>query len=203
MKIKKSLVLLFVLFHLSLIFFQAFWSTLDVYWTVRLDKTLSIPILDLFKQNENIEPYYIFSGTNTGYGFYGIQTATEKYLRTTYLNSAGNVLASNRHHGFQTLNGRTRFKSYASFLGNYISDTEKLKEKTNVDESFKKVLEFRQNYIKKSFKWIGMNNAKKIKNCESYKVELISIVPVDMMEKGANNEKPKLYAIQEYTFPIQ
>lgn len=200
---KKVLLLVFVLFHLTSILSQGFWSTFDVYWSVHYNEDFSIPFLDWTKGKKNIQPYFIFSGINTGYGFYGIKTATEKYFKVIYFDSTGNVISQDRYHGFNTLNGISRYKGYASSLGNYISDTDKLREKYAFNNEYKEVLEFRQNYAEKSFKWVGQRKAKTIEGCSYYKVELITIVPDDIWDKNNHKKKPKIYAIQDYTFSLE
>ena len=202
-QLKKGLLVVFFTMHLSIVLFQAIWTTLDGYWNFHYDKALHIPVLNLFRQNKHTEPYYIFSGTNTGYGFYGIKTSTEKYFRATYLDTADNILKTDRYFGLSSSNGIARLGSYCSYLANYIGDTEKLIEADSLfTESIQNRIAFRRNYIKKSMKWIGKETAKTIPGCVSYKIELMTIVPIEKIHIDPI-AKPELYVIQEGLFKTE
>jgi len=173
---KKILILLFSV-HLLLIFFQAFWTTVDMYFDIHYNKKIDIPILNVFRQNNFTEPYYLISGINTGYGFYGIKTATEKYLRCTCYDSSDKILNQDRYFNLKTSNGISRLESFASYLANYISATQRLSELESLNANQLKALNYRKDYINKLFKWQGKEFAKSILGCTSYKIELITIVP--------------------------
>lgn len=200
---KKLFLILFFCLHLALIFFQGLNTTIDGYWSYHYDKSPDIPVLNILKQNTYTDPYYIFTGINTGYGFYGIKTTSQKFLRLTFLDSTQNVIESDRYFGLSTSNGISRLGGYASYLTNYTSDTEKMNEKDSTYlNNNKDVIKFRQDYIAKSLKWLGKSQAKKIPNCESYKVELLTIIPEEVKEIR-NHIKPELYVIQEGIYPTQ
>jgi len=199
-RLKTVLLTLFFTVHLSLVFFQGIWTTIDGYRSVHFDgKPLGIPVLSLFRQNSYTEPYYMLSGINTGYGFYGIKTSTEKYFRATYLDTADNVLKADRYFGLSTMNGISRMGSFASFLVNYIADTERMEKQDSTSaEEIQKRIKFRKDYVTKSMKWLGKETANAIPGCASYRIELMTLVPVDAQQK--NKTKPELYVVQEGLF---
>jgi tmRNA-binding protein len=147
-------------------------------------------------------PYFILSGTNTGYGFYGIHIATEKYLTATFLDADGRELKSDRYFNFSTSNGYSRLKGFATFLANYIADTEKMKKENSTNTEVQKIIQFRENYIEKVFKWLGQKEAASIPGCASYKVTLLTIVPTEIWSNQIKS-KPELYVVKEKHFPIQ
>lgn len=207
---KKKILVLFFTGHLLLIFFQAFWANLDSYWSFHYDETLKIPVLSMFKQNRYTEPYYIFSGINTGYGFYGTHTSTEKYLKISYLDANDEEIQSDRYFKLTGTNAIMRLEGYASFLTNYVAETEKLIEldTTDVSDTSPEVVKlrerynYRKEYVVKTLKWLGKQKAKDIPNCVSYRVKIITIVPEDVWSRNRNT-KPNIYVVQEGTFPVQ
>src|SRR5690554_3372624 len=110
----KKLLTIFFLVHLTLIFFQGLLTTIDGYWSYHYNKIPDLATLNLLKQNKYTELYYQVSGINTGYGFYGIKTSSEKFLMISFLDSLDRELKSNRYFNFSTSNGISRFKGYAS-----------------------------------------------------------------------------------------
>lgn len=207
---KKKVLVLFFTGHLLLVFFQALWANIDSYWNFHFDKTLDIPVLSLLKQNRYTEPYYVFSGTNTGYGFYGIHTSTEKYLKITFFDSIDREIKSDRYFKLSGSNGITRLEGYASFLTNYVADTKELLEADTTSTSdttadviqLRKNYQFRKDYVVKTLKWLGKREAKNIPGCTSYKIKLITIVPEDVWERKRKT-KPSIYVVQEGVFPVQ
>lgn len=208
---KKALLILFFTCHLLLIFFQSLWATIDGFWSYHYNETPYIPVLSSLKQNEYSEPYYLLSGTDTGYGFYGIHASTEKYLRATFLDSSDQVLKTDRFFNLSTTNGISRLKGYASFLVNYVAETKNSIEAdtASIDDNTSQVLklrkdyQFRKDYVVKTLKWLGKKEASKIPGCTSYKIELLTIVPEDIWERNEPKSRPKIYVVQEGKFPVQ
>lgn len=207
---KKKVLVLFFTGHLLLIFFQALWANLDSFWNFHFEESIHIPVLSLLKQNRYTEPYYVFSGTNTGYGFYGIHTSTEKYLKIIFLDSTDREIKSDRYFNLAGSNGIIRLEGYASFLTNYVADTKKLIEidttstsdTTETVKDLRKNYQFRKDYVVKTLKWLGKREAKNIPGCTSYKIKLITIVPENVWERKRKN-KPNIYVVQEGVFPVQ
>jgi len=199
-QLKTVLLAAFFTIHLSLVFFQGLWTTIDSYRSVHFEgKPFDIPVLGIARQNRHTEPYYILSGINTGYGFYGIRASTEKHFRATYLDSADNVLKSDRYFGLSTTNGLSRLGTFASFLANYIVDTERMEKRDSTSaEDLRKRTTFRRDYITKSMKWLGKESARTVPGCAAYRIELMTIVPVDDLQN--RKTKPDLYVVQDGLF---
>ncbi|MDF2931620.1 MAG: hypothetical protein K0R36_951 [Chryseobacterium sp.] len=186
-KLKQFLLTLFFLVHLVLIFFQGINTTIDNYWSFHYKSKSDFP--KLFTQNENNELYYILTGINTGYGFYGIKTSSKKYFKISYYDNHNNLILTDRYMGLNSTNGIQRFGGYSSYMANYVADTEKLIK----EDSLSDLVKFRRLYITKSMKWLGKKKANLIPNCSSYRVELLTVVP-DYYKDF--NKKIKLYALQ-------
>ena len=208
---KKTLLVLFFTGHLLLIFFQSTWTTIDGYWGFHYNKKPSIFIFNFLKQNQYTEPYYLLTGINTGYGFYGIHAATEKYLRATYYDSLNQVLKKDRYFNFSSTNGISRLEGYASFLANYVAktknaiDADSLSIANNDPDvlSLRNEYKFKKDYVVKTLKWLGKKEALKRSECASYKIELLTIVPENIWERKERQAKPNIYVIQEGRFPVQ
>lgn len=174
---------------------------IDGYFSYHYNKPLEIPVLNSFKQNQNVELYYILTGTNTGYGFYGIHTATNKFIKITYLDSLDRAIKHDRFFNLSTPNGIARLEGYASYLTNYIAETEKLvKAEEGIDGNRIKLISFREDYIEKIFKWFGKEEAESIKGCWSYRVELLTVLPEEV-NFGFESKKPQLYVIKKGLYP--
>ncbi|KXX72612.1 hypothetical protein [Flammeovirga sp. SJP92] len=207
---KKKIRILLYFSHLLLIFFHASWATFDAYLSFYHDKSVDIPVISLLKQNQHTDFYYVITGINTGYGFYGIHTSTEKYFRAYYLDSTDNVLKTDRYFNLSTSNGISRLEGFASFFSNYVADTDKLikSDTTSFEDENPKTIRlrehynFRKDYVAKVLKWYGKNEVKNMPKCDSYKIELLTLVPQDIWQKK-KTIKPQLYVVQEGQFPVQ
>lgn len=186
-KSKQFLITVFFIVHLVLIFFQGINTTVDNFWSFHYKSKPDLP--RLFIQNENNEWYYILTGINTGYGFYGIKTSSKKYFKISYYDEKNNVISTDRYFGLNSVNGIQRLGGYSSYMANYISDTKKLIQ----EDSLSDLIKFRREYITKSMKWLGKKKAYSIPNCNSYRVELLTVVPDYYKDI---NKKIKLYALQ-------
>jgi len=186
-KLKQFLLTLFFMIHLILIFFQGINTTIDNYWSFHYKSKSDLP--HFFSQNENNEWYYILTGINTGYGFYGIKTSSKKYFKISYYDNHNNLILTDRYFGLNSTNGIQRLGGYSSYMANYIADTEKLMK----EDSLSDLVKFRRLYITKSMKWLGKKKAYLIPNCNSYRVELLTVVPDYYKDV---NKKIKLYALQ-------
>ena len=186
-KSKQFLITVFFIVHLVLIFFQGINTTVDNFWSFHYKSKPDFP--RLFIQNENNEWYYILTGINTGYGFYGIKTSSKKYFKISYYDEKNNVISTDRYFGLNSINGIQRLGGYSSYMANYISDTKKLIQ----EDSLSDLVKFRREYITKSMKWLGKKKAYSIPNCNSYRVELLTVVPDYYKDI---NKKIKLYALQ-------
>ncbi len=186
-KSKQLLLTVFFIVHLVLIFFQGINTTVDNFWSFHYQSKPDLP--RFFTQNENNEWYYILTGINTGYGFYGIKTSSKKYFKISYYDEKNNVITTDRYFGLNSVNGIQRLGGYSSYMANYVEGTKKLMKEDSLSDQVK----FRREYITKSMKWLGKKKAYSISNCSSYRVELLTVVPDYYKDI---NKKIKLYALQ-------
>jgi len=186
-KSKQFLITVFFIVHLVLIFFQGINTTVDNFWSFHYKSETDLP--KFFTQNENNEWYYILTGINTGYGFYGIKTSSKKYFKISYYDENNHIISTDRYFGLNSVNGIQRLGGYSSYMANYIEGTKKLMKEDSLSDQVK----FRREYITKSMKWLGKKKAYSIPNCISYRVELLTIVPDYYKDV---HKKIKLYALQ-------
>ncbi len=186
-KAKPYIITIFFIVHLVLIFFQGINTTVDNYWNFHYQSKPDLP--KFLTQNENNEWYYILTGINTGYGFYGIKTSSKKYFKISYYDENSNIISTDRYFGLNSVNGIQRLGGYSSYMANYIEGTKKLIKEDSLSDQVK----FRREYITKSMKWLGKKKAYSIPNCSSYRVELLTIVPDYYKDL---NKKIQLYALQ-------
>jgi hypothetical protein len=194
-------VLTFLILHLSIACLQGFWTTIDKYYEVHYQQKFDAPYVQWARPSSHLYPYYILSGIDTGYGFYGIHTGTEKYFAVTYFNAAGQQIKKDRLYGLSTTNGFSRLKGYAANLSNYVMDTKELQE--GKQAASPQLINLRHKYIEKSFKWIGKQEAARIKECHSYKVEIVAIVPLQSVRNRKDaSTKPFIYSVKSHTFRV-
>jgi hypothetical protein len=198
---KKALSIFFLL-HLLVIMALSITSIVEAFISFHHKKKANIPILTSFKNviysRKYLHNFLILSGTNTGYGFYGISVSTEKFLEIELYDSSKKLIKADIYFNFNTVNGFSRFKSYASHLSNYINDTEEMIKTDTLPQS-KANIAFREKYIEKVFKYLGNSIAKGTPNCHSYKVKLNTVVPINVWSKE-KQENPKKYVIKEIEF---
>jgi hypothetical protein len=199
---KKKICVLFFVVHLLLIFFKAMGTTINGYWRYHYNRPPNFIAMGHFNKLPT-DLYSMFSGTDTGYGFYGIKTATVKYVRVKYLDSNDTTLKLDRYFNLSTSNGISRFGGYSSYLANYIAETEKLVKANDVPSSnIRETIKFREDYIEKVFKWLGEKEAKATPGCVAYSIELLTIVPEDIRQRQSDL-KPEMYVIKKGLFPVQ
>ncbi len=202
-KIKNKLLVIFFVIHLILIFLNAVGTTLEGYWNYHKSTDLEIPFLSGLNNLQSFKIYRMYTGTDTGYGFYGIKTATVKYFKLTLYDDNYKIISNDRYFGLKSSNGISRFAGYASYLSNYISETEKMIE--NNSDSKDQILEiakYRETYVNKVFKWLGKKQALKVKNCTEYSIEIITIIPENINTRETNL-KPKIYVVKKGLFPVE
>lgn len=200
---KKKVLVIFFLLHLMVIVALSITSIVEAFRSFHYKKKGDIPILTSFKNSiysrKYLHNFLILSGTNTGYGFYGISVSTEKFLEVELYDSSKNLIKTELYFNFNTINGFSRFKSYASHLSNYINDTDEL-IKTDSSAKAKPIIAFRKSYIEKVFKYLGRSVASNTPHCHSYKVKLNTIVPINVWDSKEKQENPKRYVIKEIEF---
>ncbi len=196
---------IYFLFHFLLIIILSIILLVDGYIGYKYDKKKVPVIINILKTNiygnNYVSKYLELTGINTGYGFYGINVSTDKYFEIELYDSSKRIIKTDQYFNFSTMGGYSRFKSYASHLANYISDT---KEQMQNDSNSvnRKNVEVREKYINKIFKWLGKNIAANTAGCTSYKTKLMTVVPFDIW-KVANTELPRVYVNKEIEFPTK
>lgn len=151
--------------------------------------------------NSPLHEFMIFSGTNTGYGFYGVNVATNKYYFVELYDVNNVFIKKIEINNFKTSNAFSRFDTSTSWIYNFNVDTKEY-EKNNEDSKQKeKYCKIRNDYETKIYKYIGQFYAKKEKNCKFYKVKLATIVPPNIWKSKLTQNN--LYVIQEKSFKIK
>lgn len=194
--IKNVFIILFFVCHLGLIFFQAVYTTFDGYWMYHYKEKPNIP--RFLQQKKQTKWYYILSGINTGYGFYGIRASSNKYFRITLYNAENRVIESDRYLDLNSWNGISRLDGYASFLINYHVETELFIREDSISE----VTDFRKKYMDKSLKWLGQMKAERLPECTSYRVEVFSITSIRVKDKDFKTLKPRLYVLEDHLYTL-
>lgn len=141
--------------------------------------------------------YTIFTGTNTGYGFYGINVATYKYFNVEVYDKEKKLIKKTSTFGFKNQNNLIRFKVLASRMANFIEENKNFPKKED-----KKLLKIRELYVKKIFKRIGLFEAKKISDCKYYKVTLYTLMPSDIWVDKNYNTTKKIGAYESIEFEL-
>lgn len=202
---KNKLFIYFIVVHFVIILLLQSYLIISI----EIGEDKRIPILSFFKENiYNKQPlnyYSQFSGINTGYGFYGINVATNKYFIIETYKKNKLIKKENLVH-FKTKNGYSRFSTICSWIYNFNVETKeletKLKNKKDKDilkneKEIVQVIKVRKMYIEKLYKYIGKNTIK-TKDYDKYIVKLITVVPPKSFDEV--KDKNNVYVIQEYEF---
>lgn len=128
-----------------------------------------------FLNNPLYRGFAIFSGINTGYGFYGINISTHKYFEVELFDGQNCLISSTKDFGIERQNNLIRFEVLASKMANFISENKEFELNEN-----DRVLEIRKLYVEKIFKYVGKYEAKKDKKCLYYRTTLYSLMPSDI-----------------------
>lgn len=194
----KFKVLLFS-FHLFIICLFSVYSCITAYKKVSRVEDVNIPILtevtSLLYNNSSFTFYRIFSGTNTGYGFYGTSVATQKFIIVEVLDSANNVLLKDENFNFRTFTGKSRFDGFPTHISNFIDETDRMSESK---KPIKRVIKLREKYVEKIFKYLGKSVSKTVKSSHSYNISLITVLPQNIWANKIN--KNIVYVEKVYRF---
>jgi hypothetical protein len=145
--------------------------------------------------NSFCKHYLIYSGINTGYGFYGINVATNKFFLIEALDSKNRVIKKFDMSNFNTKSTFARFCTVASWLYNFNVENEDIKKKAGKNV---RIYKLREKYLKKVYQNIGKYSVRDIKNCTSFTIKMVTVVPPDIWNTSL--QKNNIYAIQEYSF---
>jgi hypothetical protein len=157
---------------------------------------------DIYDSNF-IRPYLVFSGINTGYGFYGINVATNKFFLIEILDEQNCIVEKINVSNFKTKNSFQRFHTLPSWLYNFKVETTELKEKASISEEENKYIELRDEYVKKVNKHILNSYIRNedLKENYSYRIKLITVVPPNIWK--SNLDKNNIYVLEEHDFKIE
>lgn len=160
----------------------------------------SIPVIGFLKKDiyskSPMKHYLMFSGINTGYGFYGINVATNKYFIVEIININKNIIKKINVNNFNSANSFSRFSTCGSFIYNFNVETNEIKKKDK--KNSERYCLLRDKFVSKIYKYIGKREVNDIKNCESFKVKLITVVPPNIWNNKL--EKNNIYVLQEFSF---
>lgn len=186
--------------HFGLIFIVSVSAVVNSYLVYK-KRDVGIPAaLNHFIEKEVVDnpiyhAYSICTGTNTGYGFYGINVATHKYFSVELYDKDKKRIAKTRTFGFKKQNNLARFEVLASRIANYISDNKEFPK-----DGDKKLLEMRKLYVNKIFKHIGLYEARKTKGCKYYKTTLYTLIPSDIWRDENYNTHKKVAIYKSLEF---
>lgn len=180
---------IYYFFHFGLIFIISVTSVINSFLDHNgFDKEKLVTLNHNIKKllyNPIYHSYTIFTGTDTGYGFYGINVATYKYFEVELYDKDKKLINKTNTFGFKGQNNLARFEVLASKMANYIVENKNFPK--NKDQ---KLLKIRKLYVNKVFKRIGLFEAKKYSNCKYYKVTLYTLMPTDIwVDKNYNSTK--------------
>ncbi len=182
---------LYYFVHFILIFIVSFMAVINSFIDYhKFDKDKLYYANGLIKKvlfNPNYHIYTVLTGTNTGYGFYGINVATYKFFRVELYDKDNNVINTTSTFDFKNQNGLARFEVLASKMANYI-----VENKNYPKNEDKKILKTRKLYVNKIFKCIGKFIATKNKKCNKYRVTLYTLMPSDIWVDNKFNESKKI-----------
>ena len=145
--------------------------------------------------NSVCKHYLVFSGIDTGYGFYGVNVATNKFFLVEARDSNKEVIKKFDLSNFNSTTTFSRFGTVTSFLYNFEVENEEIKKKGGKDSRLYKL---REKYLKRLYEHVGEYSVKDMKNCKSYSIRLATVVPPDIW--ATSLQKNNIYAIQEYNF---
>lgn len=147
---------------------------------------------NILLNNVFINNYALLTGTNTGYGFYGVNVATEKFFIVELFNSSGEKIKTITTFNFKRISSLQRFNVLPSMMFNLISKNKEIYSK-EIPEENKKYIMVLEKYINKIFKHVGLYAAQSDKNCSSYNVKLCAINVTDIwLDNNYTNNKSYL-----------
>lgn len=200
---KKNIIRIFFILHFIFILFGALQIVIfDVIDFKEIDNK-NINILrdksNIILNNEYTDFYKRYSGLNTGYGFFGINVATESYFKVEFYNQ-GNIICTTTNNNYTTNNTLIRFLTLASSEMNSLSEIESYKKKKIENLSLEENLMY-NNKIKfhnKTLKYVGLYNYNLLssefkKQCSHYKISQYCLIPEDIWQnKTLSLKKYKL-----------
>ncbi len=147
-------------------------------------------------ENTHCKHYLMFSGLNTGYGFYGINVATNKFFLIEAMDSNNKVISKFDISSFNSKCTYARFNTIVSWYYNFNVENEEIKKKHGKES---RIYKLREKYLLKIYQNIGKFGVKELKNCTCFKIKMVTVVPPNIW--NTDLQKNNAYVLQEYNFP--
>ncbi|MBO4233004.1 hypothetical protein FO675_01585 [Riemerella anatipestifer] len=193
----------YFIIHFIIIFVVSINATIYSYYTIYKkddENIIMVEKINSFVSEVSCNPYYkgyaIFTGTNTGYGFYGHGVATRKFFVVEVYDSEGFLIDKTSTFDFKNKSNLQRFDVLSSKIANSIAEIKKEESNVISNGSEMEFINFKSDYVKKNFKYIGLYQARKHQNCKYYVVKLCTLVPLDVWE-NENYHLTKNVAVYE------
>lgn len=188
----KKLIVLFA-FHFFIILALQLYAFVDAAFD---KKVTGLKFLkDEVFENTFCKHYLIYSGINTGYGFYGINVATNKFFLVEAMDSQNRIIKKFDISDFKTKSTYARFSTVVSWFYNFNVENEAIKKKSGQNS---RIYKLREKYLHKIYQDIGEYSVKGLKNCKSFKIKMVTVVPPDIW--NTTLQKNNIYVLQEYSF---
>ena len=202
----KTTIKCYFLFHITLISISSIYLVFTGYLDFKglLDnKNKGIIYYDKIINNTLFNNYKKISGTNTGYGFYGINVATEAYFLVKVYDNKNQLINSTTTQDIHRKNTLSRFMVLSCSELNSDFEIEKDKKKhkkNNINKTLP--LSIKERYSNKIFKYIGLHKIKVLKkDYNYYTVTLYCLNPKNIwISKNTENDitKAKIKEIKFY-----
>ncbi|REC60279.1 hypothetical protein DRF65_21615 [Chryseobacterium pennae] len=181
---------------------MSFYLCISSYYKVKESKDVDVWVLkDIVKfSNRNLHPYFVFTGINTGYGFFGTSVSTQKFIEMERYDINNKLLESSDNFGFTTVTGRIRYEGFPTHISNFISETEEMAAKDSTQKKSKDI-KLREDYAYKLFKHLGKRAVGNDTNTQYYIIRLCTIIPHDIWQGQIT--KNKVYVEKEYKYYIK
>jgi hypothetical protein len=185
----------YFLFHILLISISSIYLVFTGYLDFKnlLDnKNKAIIYYDNIINNTIFNEYKKISGTNTGYGFYGINVATEAYFLVQVYNNKNKLIYSTTTQNIYRKNTLSRFMVLSCSELNSDYEIEK-ENKQNLKSNQKTQPSIKEKYSNKIFKYIGLHTIKEFdKDYFYYTVTLYCLNPKNIWNsKNTKNDITK------------
>ncbi|WP_316757502.1 hypothetical protein [Pedobacter aquatilis] len=200
----KILLKSFFLFHFTIMIVSCSIGTITAYFgfhNKHLPKKgeVKLDFNNILLNNPIVDNYTIFSGTNTGYGFYGVNVATEKIFMVDLFDQTGKKISTVTTFGLNKASSIQRFNVLPSVLFNLISENKTVYKK-QVDSAEQKKVLVLEKYINKMFKHVGLYSARANKDCKSYSVKLCALGLNDIWAKENYSNSKSILVYEEIIF---
>ncbi|MFC5047975.1 hypothetical protein ACFSTE_01015 [Aquimarina hainanensis] len=204
----KKVLKTFLLIHFFIIILSSTFLFLNSYLEFHHKTKIENPVvngtLDYILNNPIIKNYRILSGTNTGYGFYGINVATEKFFVVEVLDKDCNKIKEVTTFGLHKKNSLSRFQVLSSGIFNLISENRHRKKelKKKPSKALEAQAKFDDKYVDKIFKYVGLTAAKNTRNAAYYNVKLLALHPKEIWKEEQYDQKTSAFIYKQIEYDL-